>query len=189
MKRPGFSISTLLLVGILIGAVAFVGSMVNPIKRPAEQAAEHSEDDGHGHGAETKPEVAAAKTPPEIGKENMAKAGSQEREQFNRNEAEMRRTMMKKIAQTAKVQAGGKADPKTPLTDPTAIDPTPTHFFQSDMGDAGMKKQEAVISEKKKAFDAAMAKQRANPLGKTVPIEPGQEKSGDPGHGEPGHVH
>src|SRR5689334_18513875 len=133
MKRPGFSLSTLILVGILLGAVVFVGSMVNPIAKPAEQEASH---DDHGHeGGETK--QAAASDPnklPESGNEPGAKANSKERAEFSKKEADMRRTMYKKIAETAKLKAEGKVESKTPLTDPTAIDPTPTHFFNEDMG-------------------------------------------------------
>jgi hypothetical protein len=176
MKRPGFSISTILFVAVLIGGVVYVGSMVNPIK-----PAEHTADDGHGHGEEGKQPPGTEKmtaqkdqAPPEIGSDKAAKASSEGRQKLMESEAKMRRDMYKNMTQAAKKSANGQPD--VPLKDPEAIDPTPTHFFQAEMGAEGIKKQQAEVATKKKQYEAAMAEQRKNPMGsanapKPIPVQ------------------
>lgn len=162
MKRPGFSISTILLVVILLGAVAWVGSLVKPITPQA-----------HDHEAEQTAQSASnTQAPPEIGKAPEAKNSSEERKKLEQNELEQRRRMMKDIAAKAKTQAGGGATPSvTPMRDPEAIDPTADHFFKADMGAEGIHKQEAEISRLKKEFEAAKAKEKKSPFGTAVPLQ------------------
>jgi hypothetical protein len=186
MKRPGFSVSTILLVLILLGAVAWVGSLVNPIK--------HGPGDGHDHGNEQQDVEKVTDK-----KANDAASNSSEtRAKIEKNEADQRRRMMQDMAKRYSSEPKKKGV-AVPMKDPEAIDPTPTHFFEADMGAAGIEKQREQIAIQKKAYDAQVAKQRQSPFGKTMAIDadaPVPPKGGQAGdkksseeHGHEGHDH
>lgn len=175
MKRPGFSVSTILLVGLLLGAVAWVGSLVNPIK--------HTEGDGHGH------EQEQAKQEGELPKANEGAASnsSEERKKIQQHELQMRQKMMANLANNLSSDDKKKVKTKLPMKDPEAIDPTPEHFFQQDMGAQGITRQQAEVARLKKMYEAENKQMRSNPFGKgkVMPIEEGAAQTSDAPAGKP----
>lgn len=166
MKRPGFSVTTMLLVAVLLGAVAWVGSIVNPV---APKEADHD------HETEQAQPAANNQAPAEVGKDAIAKSDSPDRKKFMDGELKQRKEMMKKVAQTVKAKAGdGQTAPATSIKDPEAIDPNSNIFFKSEMGAEGIQKQEAEISKLKKEFEAAKAREKKSPYG--IMISPDSSK-------------
>jgi hypothetical protein len=163
MKRPGFSISTILLVVILLGAVAYVGSLVNPVKPPEQ---------GHDHEAEQAQTAANTSTPTGEAAGPNSNGQKVDRTKFMKDEQEQRRQMMHQVAQQAKIQTGGSKDasaPTAPMKDPEAIEPTSDILFKSEMGAKGIREQDAEIAEKKKEFKAAKDREKKSPYGIALP--------------------
>lgn len=172
MKRPGFSLSTIVLVVLLLGAVAWVGSLVSPVK-PAE---------GDGHDHEQEQAQKPAETPPgkpgELPKPNtgIASSSSEERKKQQENELKERKRTMQYISNN--IPGSDKApNKKLPMKDPEAIDPTAQHFFQEDMGASGITKQQEEIARLKKIYKAQNNKPPVSGLGKTMAVEPGDAES------------
>jgi hypothetical protein len=180
MKRPGFSVSTFLLVVLLLGAVAYVGSLVNPIK--------HTEGDGHNH------EQEQVKKDGELPKPNegVARNDSEERKKIQEQELQMRRKMMANLANNLSSDDKKKVKTKLPMKDPEAIDPTSEHFFQQDMGAQGITRQQAEVARLKKIYEAENKNTRRSipPGGKPIAVEgtpqaaktPAEDAKADKGH-------
>ncbi|MCS6776432.1 MAG: hypothetical protein RMJ43_05625 [Chloroherpetonaceae bacterium] len=185
MKRPGFSFSTFVLVVLLLGAVAWVGSIVNPIKQPEHEHPEQQEVTREG----------------ELPKPNagIARNDSEERKKQQQQELEMRRKMMQNLANTVSKEEKNKLNKQLPMKDPESIDPTPQHFFEQDMGAQGIQRQRAEVDRLKKIYEEQNRKYRQQAMGKAAAIDPapaapdapaaaGKEKN-HAGHDHHGHDH